>query len=187
REESPQQKLSKLEGFLVQYGLPLAQVVPLFAALLSLPLTADYAPLHLSPEQQKQQTLQALLTILLRIAAQQPVLFVMEDLHWVDPSTLEFLRLLVDQGPIACILALFTFRPDFSPAWTGRSQLTQMTVNRLSRHQIAEMIRQVAHGKALPPEVVEQVVAKTDGVPLFVEELTKMVLESGLLQEQGDR
>ena len=85
REESPQQKLRKLEGFLVQYGLPLAEAVPLFAALLSLPLTADYAPLTLSPEQQKQKTLHALLTILLRIAAQQPVLFVMEDLHWVDP------------------------------------------------------------------------------------------------------
>src|SRR5262249_6943765 len=140
-----------------------------------------------SPEQQKQKTLQAFLTMLLRIAAQQPVLFVMGDLHWVDPSTLEFLSLLVDQGPTTRILALCTFRPDFSPPWTGRSHLTQMTVNRLSRHQIAEMIRQVAHGKALAPEVVEQVVAKTDGVPLFVEELTKMVLESGLLQEQGDR
>ena len=121
REESPQQKLRKLEGFLVQYGLPLAEAVPLLAALLSLPLTADYAPLTVSPEQQKQQTLQALLTILLRIAAQQPVLFVMEDLHWVDPTTLEFLSLLVDQGPTARILALFTFRPDFSPPWTGRA------------------------------------------------------------------
>jgi class 3 adenylate cyclase len=126
REESPSQKLSKLEGFLVQYGLPLAETVPLFAALLSLPLPADYAPLTASPEQQKQQTLHALLTILLRIAAQQPVLFVMEDLHWVDPSTLEFLSLLVDQGPTARILALFTFRPDFSPPWTGRSHLTQV-------------------------------------------------------------
>ena len=99
REESPHQKLRKLEGFLVQYGLPRAEVVPLLAALLSLPLPADYAPLPLSPEQQKQQTLQALLTILLRIAAQQPGLFVIEDLHWVDPSTLELLSLLVDQGP----------------------------------------------------------------------------------------
>ena len=187
REESPQQKLSKLEGFLVQYGLPLAEAVPLFAALLSLPLTADYAPLTLSPEQQKQQTLHALLTILLRIAAQQPVLLVMEDLHWVDPSTLELLSLLVDQGPTARILALFTFRPDFSPPWTGRSHLTQVTLHRLPRRQAAEMIRRVAHGKALPPEVVEQIVAKTDGVPLFVEELTKMVLESGLLQEREER
>ena len=186
REESPQQKLRKLEGFVVQYGLTLAEAVPLFAALLSLPLDTDYAPLPVSPEQQKQKTLQALLTILLRIAAQQPVLFVMEDLHWVDPSTLELLSLLVDQGPTARILALFTFRPDFPPPWMGRAHLTQVTVNRLPRRQAMEVIRQVARGKALPPEVVEQVVAKTDGVPLFVEELTKMVLESGLLQEQEE-
>jgi predicted ATPase len=187
REESPQQKLRKLEGFLVQYGLPLAEVVPLFAALLSLPLAADYAPLNLAPEQQKQQILQILLTILLRIAAQRPVLFVMEDLHWVDPSTLELLNLLIAQGPTARILALLTFRPDFSPPWTGRSHLTQVTLHRLPRQSVVEMIGQIAHGKVLPTAVVEQIVAKTDGVPLFVEELTKMVLESGLLQEQEER
>jgi class 3 adenylate cyclase/predicted ATPase len=186
REESPPQKLRKLEGFLVQYGLPLAEVVPLFAALLSLPLAADYAPLHLSPEQQKRQTLQALLTILLRIAAQQPVLLIMEDLHWVDPSTLELLTLIVDQGPTARILALWTFRPDFSPPWTGRSHLTQITLPRLPRRQAVEMTGWVAR-KALPAEVVEQVIAKTDGVPLFVEELTKMILETGLLQERDER
>jgi predicted ATPase len=187
REDASQQKLHKLEGLLVQYGLPLAEAVPLLAALLSLPLSADYAPLTVSPEQQKQKTLQALLTIVLKIAAQQPVLFVMEDLHWIDPSTLELLTLLVDQGPTARILALFTYRPDFRPPWTGRSHLTQVTLNRLPRHQAAEMAGRVARGKGLPPEVVEQVVAKTDGVPLFVEELTKTVLESGLLQEREAR
>src|SRR5262249_2909653 len=186
REEAPQQKLRKLAGFVVQYGLPLAEVVPLLATLLSLPLTADYAPLSMSPEQQKQQTLHTLLTIMLRIAAQQPMLFVMEDLHWVDPTTLEFLNLVLDQGPTARILALWTFRPDFSPPWTGRSHLTQVTLPRLPRRQATEMTARVAHGKALPPEMVEQVVAKTDGVPLFVEELTKMVLESGLLQEREE-
>jgi class 3 adenylate cyclase len=169
REESPQHKLSKLEGFVVQYGLPLAETVPLLAALLSLPLPADYAPLTVSPEQQKHKILHALLTILLRIAAQQPVLFVMEDLHWVDPTTLEFLSLLVDQGPTARILVLLTCRPDFPPPWTGRAHLTQVTLPRLPRQQAAEMTDRVAHGKALPPEVVEQIVAKTDGVPLFVE------------------
>jgi predicted ATPase/class 3 adenylate cyclase len=187
REESPEQKLRKLEGFVVQYGLPLAETVPLFAALLSLPLSADYPPLTASPEQQKQKTLHALLTILLRIAAQQPLLFVMEDLQWVDPTTLEFLSLLFDQGPTARILALWMFRPDFLPPWTGRSHVTQVTLPRLPRHQTAEMTGRVAHGKALPPEVLEQVAAKTDGVPLFVEELTKMVLESGLLQEREER
>jgi hypothetical protein len=187
REESPPQKLRKLEGFLVQYGLPLADTVPLFAALLSLPLPADYAPLQVPPAQQKQQTLQALLTIFLRIAAQQPVLFVVEDLHWVDPTTLELLSLLVDQGPTTRLLALWTFRPDFSSPWTGRSHVTQVMLPRLPRRQAAEMTSHVAQRKALPPEVIAQVVAKTDGVPLFVEELTKMVLESGLLQEREGR
>jgi class 3 adenylate cyclase/tetratricopeptide (TPR) repeat protein len=187
REESPPQKLRKLEGFLVQYGLPLPETVPLFAALLALPLPADYGPLTVSPEQQKQQTLHALLTIFMRIATQQPVLFVMEDLHWVDPTTLELLTLLVDQGPTSRILALWTCRPDFSPPWTGRSHVTQVTLPRLPRQQATEMTDRIARGKALPTEVVAQVVAKTDGVPLFVEELTKMVLESGLLQEREDR
>src|SRR5262249_1097126 len=117
REEASLQKLRKLERFVVQYGPPLAEAVPLLAAPLSLPRTADSAPLAVAPEQQKQPTLHALLTILLRIASQQPVLFVMEDLHWVDPTTLEFLSLLVDQGPTARVLALFTFRPDFRPPW----------------------------------------------------------------------
>jgi predicted ATPase len=187
RDATPPQKLSKLEGHLAQYGLPLAEAVPLYATLLSLPLPATYAPLTLSPIQQKQKTMHALLTTLLRIAAQQPVLFVMEDLHWVDPSTLELLSLLVDQGPTARILTLLTCRPDFSSPWTSRSHCTQVTLHRLTRSQAAEMIRRVAHNKALPPEVIEQIVAKTDGVPLFVEELTKMVLESGLLQEREDR
>jgi predicted ATPase len=176
REESPSQKLSKLEGFLVQYGLPLAETVPLFAALLSLPLIDGYARLSLSAEQQKQKTLQAFITILLRIASQQPVLFVMEDLHWVDPSTLELLTLLVDQAPNACVLILLTFRPDFISPWSDRLHLTQVPLYRLTPQQATEMAHQVARGKILPPEVVDQVVAKTDGVPLFVEELTKMVL-----------
>ena len=130
--------------------------MPLFATFLSLPLTADYVPQTVSPEQQKQKTLQTLLTILLRIAAQQPVLFVMEDLHWVDPTTLELLSLLVDQGPTARILVLLTFRPDFSPPWTGRAHLTQVTLNRLPRRQAAEMTGWVAHGKVLPTEVVDR-------------------------------
>src|SRR5207249_9663458 len=108
-------------------------------------------------------------------------------LHWVDPTTLALLTLLIDQGPTARILALLTFRSDFPPPWTGRSHLTQVTLPRLPQRQAAEMTGRVAHGKALPTEVVEQVVAKTDGVPLFVEELTKMVLESGLLQEGEER
>jgi predicted ATPase/class 3 adenylate cyclase len=187
REEAAPQQLAKLEECVRQHGLPLAEVVPLLAALLSLPLPAAYAPLAMAPEQQKQHTYHALLTLFLRMAAQQPLLLVMEDLHWVDPSTLEWLSLLVDQGPTARILTLCTCRPDFSPPWTGRAHLTQMTLTRLPERQATALVHQVAQGKALPAEVTAQLVAKTDGVPLFVEEMTKTVLESGLLQEQENR
>ena len=186
REESPQHKLHKLEGFLVQYGLPLAETVPLFVTLLSLPLPDTYAPLTMSPEQQKQQTLHALLTILLRIATRQPLLFVMEDLHWVDPTTLEFLNLLHTQLPTARVLLLLLFRPEFRPPWAVHSHGTHLALGRLSTRQTEEMIGQVAGGTPLPVEVVQQLVATTDGVPLFVEELTKMVLESGLVTEREE-
>jgi class 3 adenylate cyclase/predicted ATPase len=186
QEATAAQKVHQLEEFLVQHDLSLAETVPLFAPLLSLPLPATYAPVQVSPEQQRQQILHALLGLLLRLAAEQPLLLVMEDLHWVDPSTLEWLSLLVDQGPTARILTLCTCRPDFRPPWTGRSHLTQMTLARLPQRQATELTHQVAQGKALPAEVVAQIVAKTDGVPLFVEEVTKTVLESGLLQEQEE-
>src|SRR4029450_10227618 len=154
-------KLRKLEAFLGRHGLPLAEVLPLFAALLVLPLPGDYAPVPLAPEQHKQRTLQALLTLLLRIAAPQPVLFVMEDLHWVDPTTIEFLTLVVEQDPTSRILALWTFRPDFRPPWTDPPHLTQLTLPRLVWRQAAEMAGRVAHGKTLPAEVLAQGVAKT--------------------------
>ncbi|MSP12518.1 MAG: adenylate/guanylate cyclase domain-containing protein [Chloroflexi bacterium] len=185
--DSPEQKLDKVEGFLVQYGQPLAETVPLLAGLLSLPSDGRYASLGLSPEQQKRKTMDVLLGILLQRAAQQPLLFLVEDVHWIDPSTLEFLTLLVNQGPTTRILALCTCRPDFEIPWTGRSHVTQINLSRLTPRQVAEMVQQVAHGKPLPAEVAEQIVAKTDGVPLFVEELTKMVLESGLLRETAER
>src|SRR5262249_19729548 len=135
REASAPQKLHTLEACVRHYGLPQGEVVPLLAALLSLPLPAAYAPLALAPEQQKEHTFHALLTLLLRMAAQQPLLLVLEDLHWVDPSTLEWLSLLVDQGPTTRILTLCTCRPDFSPPWTGRAHLTQLTLPRLPERQ----------------------------------------------------
>jgi len=187
REDSPQKKLNKLEGYLAQYGLSLPETVPLFAVLLSIPLDGKYPPLNLSPERQKQKTLATMLTILLERAAQQPVLFVVEDLHWADPSTLEFINLIIDQGPTAKVLTLLTFRPDFTPPWTMRSHLHHLTVSRLPKKEIENMAGRVAKGKALPQEVLGHVVSKTDGVPLFVEEMTKMVLESGMLKERGDQ
>jgi predicted ATPase len=114
------------------------------------------------------------------------VLFIVEDLHWVDPSTLEFLNLLVDQSPTARIMVLMTYRPEFTPPWPSRAHLTPLTLSRLPRPQVERMVASVAGAKVLPRDVVQQIVAKTDGVPLFVEELTKTVLESGLLREHAD-
>ena len=183
RDDTPQEKLHKLEQAFAHHPMSLQEVVPLFAALLAVPLPERYPPLTLTPQRQKQQTLEALLAWLLEEAAQQPVLFIVEDLHWVDPSTVEFLSLLVDQGSTACICSLLTFRPDFMPPWLGRAYLTPVSLSRFTRPQVETMIAHVVGGKALPVEVVEQIVVKTDGVPLFIEELTKTVLESGLLRE----
>jgi predicted ATPase len=184
REETPQQKLSKLEGWLVQYGFSLPETTPLFASLLSIPLGENYPPLNLAPEQIKQKTNQALLTVLLKRAAEQPLLFVMEDLHWADSSTLELLSLLMDQVPSAPICLLLTFRPEFTPPWEMHPYLNHFSLNRLPSSQTEAMIGRLTQGKALPADVLKDLVLKTDGVPLFVEELTKMVLESGLLKEQ---
>ena len=108
-----------------------------------------------------------------------------EDLHWADPSTLEFLSLVLDQVPTARMLTLLTCRPEFLPSWASRSHLTQVTLTRLGHPQVEAMITSLTSGKALPAAVVEQIVARTDGVPLFVEELVKMILESGLVREEG--
>jgi class 3 adenylate cyclase/predicted ATPase len=187
QEESSQERLRKLEKVMRQSGFSLPDVVPLLASLLALPLPDSYPPLALTPERQKQKTLEALLVWLLREVERQPVLLIIEDLHWLDASTLEFLNLLVDQVATTHLFMLLTFRPTFRPPWPLRAHLTHLTLSRLPRHQAALLIEQVAGGKALPAEVHQQLLTSTDGVPLFVEELTKMVLESGLLREAHDR
>src|SRR5215831_15299634 len=186
KDDTPEEALHKLEAALGPYDFALEEVVPLFAALLLLPLAERYAPLPLTPERQKQQTFEALLTWLLREAERQPVCLIMEDLHWIDPSTLEWLSLLIDQIPMTRVLMLLTFRPDFQPPW-ARSHLTHLTLGRLSPRQTEGMIVQVVGGKPLPAKVMQQVVVTTDGVPLFVEELTKMVVELGLVKECEER
>src|SRR5262249_2088242 len=144
-DETPDKKLSKLEQALSQYRLPLAETVPLFAPLLALPLPEDrYAPLALSPQRQRQQTLEPTVAILLELAERQPVLFIVEDLHWTDPSTLELLNLVLDQIPIASVLMLLTCRSHFQPSWSHRSYLSEVTVNRLSQLQIERMTTHVA-------------------------------------------
>jgi len=183
-DDTPEERLRKLEEALRPYGFALEQVIPLFAALLLIPLSTPYAPLPLTPEQQKQKTLEALLAWLLQEAERQLVCVIVEDLHWVDPSTLEWLTLLLNQLPTARVLLLLVCRPDFHPPWAVHSYLTQVTLSRLSRHHVETMVQRIAGSKALPTEVLHHLVATTDGVPLFVEELTKMVLESGLVKER---
>jgi class 3 adenylate cyclase/predicted ATPase len=178
REDSSEEKLRKLEVGALRAAPLQPEVVPLFASLLSLPLPDRYPPLTLTPQRQKQKTHEAILAWLLATAAEQPLRFVMEDLHWADPSTLELLGLLIDQAPTARIFVLLSFRPDFHPPWPLHSHMTQLTLNRLGRKQVEAMIEGVEGGTALPAEVVRQVVSKTDGVPLFVEELTKLAIES---------
>jgi len=183
-DETPDAKLAKLEYALSQYRLPLEESVPLFAPLLSLSLPESrYAPLHLSPQRQRQKTLETIIAILLEQAEQHPALFIVEDLHWTDPTTLEWLNLLIDQTPTTSMLVLLTCRPHFQPAWHHRSYLTEMTVNRLSHAQVEQIVTGMTDGKTFPAEVLQQIITKTDGVPLFVEELTKAILESGSLKE----
>jgi predicted ATPase len=182
---TPDEKLAKLEHALSQYRLPREETVPLFAPLLSLPISEDrYPPLNLSPQRQRQKTLETIVAILLELAERQPVLFIVEDLHWTDPTTLELLNLVLDQTPTASMLVLLTCRPTFQPSWSHRSYLTEITVNRLSHAQVEQIVSGRTHGKTLPPEVLAQIIEKTDGVPLFVEELTKAIVESGQLQSR---
>jgi class 3 adenylate cyclase len=187
RDASPAAKLALLEHALPSAGLPLVDAVPLLAALLSLPLLDRYPPLTLSPQRQKQKTQEALVAWLLAEAAQQPVLAVWEDLHWADPSTLELLGLLLDQVPTTRLLMVLTYRPEFRPPWTPRSYVTPLTLSRLTRHQTEAMVLRVTGGKPLPAEVLLQILTKTDGIPLFVEELVKTILEAGLVQGEAGR
>jgi class 3 adenylate cyclase/predicted ATPase len=184
--DDPTEKLSRLEGFLVQYGFALPELVPVFCNLLSVPFDQKYSPSTLSPERQKQLFFETMLGVLLEIASQQPLLLVIEDLHWADPSTLEFLNLLVDQIATTRIFALFTFRPSFNPPWGPRTYLSSLMLHRLTRQKSVNMVQHIAGVKPLPAEVLEQILTKTDGVPLFVEELTKMVLESELISEEAE-
>ena len=187
RDATPAARLATLEQALQTVGLPLAEVVPLLAALLSLPVPERYPPLALSPQRQKQKTQEALVAWLLAETARQPVLAVWEDLHWADPSTLELLDLLLDHVPTARLLLVLTSRPEFRPPWAPRPYVTQLTLTRLPRHQSEEMVLRVTGGKPVPAEVLAQIVTKTDGIPLFVEELVKTILEAGLVQEDAGR
>jgi class 3 adenylate cyclase/predicted ATPase len=188
QDDDAQQKLEKLETALEGQSLPLQEAIPLYAELMLLPLPEGrYEPSNLGPKQKHEATLDAIAGWLLEMAEQTPVLNVFEDLHWADPTTLELLGLYIEQSPTVSILNVLTYRPEFVPPWSMRSHMTPITLNRLERPEVEAMIGYQANGKAVPSDVVEHIVAKADGVPLYVEELTKTILESDFLHEEAKR
>jgi tetratricopeptide (TPR) repeat protein len=175
---SEEQQLAQLESALELAELKPAEAIPLIAPLLDRPLPAKYPPSPLSPEQQRRRLLATLVGWVVGHARIQPLVVATEDLHWADPSTLELITLLVEQGAKARLLLLYTARPEFRPPWPPQAHHTQLTLNRLSARNVRTMVEEVAARKALSAETVAAVVERTSGVPLFVEELTRAVLES---------
>ena len=186
RDDTPAQKLEKLESVLMSGD---AAAAPLLAALLSLP-TDRYPPLKLSAQQQKERTLEVLLEQVVTLSRVRPLLMIVEDVHWNDPTSLELLDLLVARLPALRILIVITHRSDwqrsYAPRWADAPHVTAMTLEGLPDHEVGELADHVARGKRLPDEVVQQLVVRADGVPLYVEELTRLHLESGLLLEEAD-
>jgi class 3 adenylate cyclase/tetratricopeptide (TPR) repeat protein len=170
-------KLDKLEALLAQSG-PAAEIAPLIAALLSIPAEGRYPPLAVSPQRQKELTIKALAERLRPLSAKQPVLFVIEDAHWIDPTTLEFIDRLIETVPETRAIALITFRPELAAPWVGRPRVTLMSLGRLDRGECAAMVEKVAGRQSLAVAVRDRIVEQTDGVPLFVEELTRTVVEA---------
>jgi class 3 adenylate cyclase/tetratricopeptide (TPR) repeat protein len=187
RDDTSVQRFVKLETGLNRFNAASPEALALWSAFLSVPTPSTISPAETTPQRQKERTLEAISAVLLALAAERPLLLIIEDLHWADASTLEFIDVLFGQVPTAPILLLMTSRPEFRPPWTTRSHFMSLTVNRVTRKQTELMIGRLTEGKPLPAEVVHEIVAKTDGVPLFVEELTRMVIESGLVSDRGDR
>jgi predicted ATPase/class 3 adenylate cyclase len=183
--DGAEQKVEKLEQALRVSGVPLAAMVPLYAELLSLPVPdSRYAPLQLGAQERREQTLDALAGWLIEEAERRPALRVWEDLQWADPTTLELLRLCIDQSPTVAMMNVLTYRPEFTPPWPMRSHMTPITLNRMERDEVATLIMLNAGDRTMPREVVEYVQSKTDGVPLYVEELTTAILESDFLHQR---
>jgi len=178
-DESAEQSLNQLTRSLELAGQKLAEAVRLIAPLLNLPVPEEYPPLPLSPEQQRKRLLAALAAWTFGTARAQPTVIVLEDLQWVDPSTMELIQILVDQGATAPLLLLYTTRPEFRAPWPMRAHHAQVTLNRLTERQTREMVARVSPNAELSAQAVEAVVKRTTGVPLFVEELTRAVLEGG--------
>jgi DNA-binding winged helix-turn-helix (wHTH) protein/predicted ATPase/class 3 adenylate cyclase len=186
RDDPPASKLEKLEALLAR-AAPSDEVVALLADLMSLPASERHPLPNLSPQRKKERTLEALIRQLEGLAREKPVVTVWEDAHWLDPTSRELLDLTVEHVRSLPVLLIVTFRPEFQPPWTGQPQVNMLALNRLDRRDCTTLIAQIAGSKTLPDEVVSQIADRTDGVPLFVEELTKSVLERGLLREENDR
>jgi serine/threonine protein kinase/predicted ATPase len=184
REESPSARFDRLLRRLEHYGLDQPRTVPLWAELLSLPTTARFPAASLPPARQREETFRVLLEWLHTRASRKPILLIVEDLHWVDASTLELLEQFVAECEHDAILTMLTFRPEFQAPWPAAAQQTTLALNRLTRRQTVEMMRSVA-GDTLSEAVIEQVYDRAGGVPLFVEEFTKMVRESGASDHSG--
>ncbi len=186
REDTNEQRLDKLEAVLRQATNDLSEAGALLGELLSLTASDRYPSFDLAPQKRKEKTFKALIAQLTGLAARQPVVMVHEDVHWIDPTSLELLDLTVDRVPSLPVLLIITFRPEFAPSWVGRPQVMLLGLSRLPHRQGAEMLSRLIGGKALPREIADQIVDRADGVPLFIEELTKSVVESGELANAGD-
>jgi class 3 adenylate cyclase/predicted ATPase len=184
-ETSADEEITAIERAVEPSGMNREAAVPLIAKLLSIPLSSRYVPLELGPDVARRRTIEALVGWLLAVAKQQPVVLLAEDLHWTDPSSLELFGMLIGRVPTARILFIATFRPIFEPSWPVQPHVAQLIVQPLTRRQTMAMVRHVAGDVAMPPEILDHVVRKTDGVPLFIEELTKNILESGLSGDQA--
>ena len=185
-EEPPQDRIDRMLQGLEQYGLVRPETAPLWASLLSLPTPDRFPPLSLSPVRQREETFRAMLEWLHTRAARKPILFIVEDLHWVDASTLEFLGQFLAEGLHDSILTLLTFRPEFKTPWPAVAHQTSLALNRLTRRQVGDLMTNKVK-RVLPDAVVQQVYARAGGVPLFVEEFTRMVQESGMEDHEGGR
>ena len=187
RDESPESKLDKLEALMVtHYGRPRADV-RFVASILSIPCEKRYGALSMTPQKFKDETLRTLVDLTEAAARRQPSVMLFEDAHWADPTTLEVLDLLIDRVKGFPLLIVLTHRPEFQSRWSQHGHVAAVNLSKLTRAQSTAMVARITGGKSLPAELLEQVIAKTDGVPLFVEELTKSILESGELTELGDR
>jgi class 3 adenylate cyclase len=185
RDDTDEDRLAKLEAVLARATDDLGDAVQLLADLLGIPTGDHFPPLKLTPKQRKEKTIRAQLAQVEGLAARQPVLMLFEDVHWSDPTTRESLETLIDRISGLRILLIITFRPEFTSPWVGRSQATLLTLSRLPPRQCAEMIAHLTGSTALPKEIADQIVDRTDGVPLFVEELTKNIIESGVVMQAG--